>query len=85
MSLGKSFKGIASTFKVIRLGVTGDSLTRRPKRSLGCFLVKVLGQTNELVPNYRVPQNSLMFIFQMPQFVLRLSAATLPKPWMRKS
>jgi len=32
---------------VVRLVVTGDSLTRRPKRSLRCLLVKIPWQINE--------------------------------------
>jgi len=32
---------------VVRLVVTGGSLTRRPKRSLRCFLVEVSWQINE--------------------------------------
>jgi len=43
-SLGKAFNEIASTFGVVILVVTDDSVTRRPKtqRSLRCLLVECL-------------------------------------------
>jgi len=47
VSLGKALHGIASTFELFRLVVTGGSLTRKPKKSLRCLLVEVPWQINE--------------------------------------
>jgi len=42
--------------------LTGDSLTRRPKRSHRCLLVDVPWQINEYLPTYFKPHKQIFFI-----------------------